>query len=55
MRYSSYNSFDIQLLQIASDNINISWGDGGLAHFFIQKQDLINRDFSNIIYYWDCG
>ncbi|WP_121686887.1 DUF1963 domain-containing protein, partial [Listeria monocytogenes] len=23
--------------------------------FFINKQDLINRDFSNIMYNWDCS
>lgn len=47
------HSFDMQLLQIVSDD-NISWGDSGVAHFFIKKEDLINQDFTNVLYSWDC-
>ncbi|WP_323176133.1 DUF1963 domain-containing protein [Pantoea ananatis] len=30
------------------------WGMSGVGNFFINKQDLINRDFSNVIFNWDC-
>ena len=43
------------LLQIDSDDsADICWGDVGVANFFIRKEDLKNRDFSNILYNWDC-
>ncbi len=48
------HDFDIQLLQIVSE-ANISWGDGGVAHFFIRKEDLVKRDFTRVFYCWDCG
>lgn len=46
----------IQLLQIDTDDDSdlIMWGDSGAGHFFITKDDLINRDFSNVLYWWDC-
>lgn len=31
----------------------ILWGDSGVATFFVRKEDLLNRDFSNVAYYWD--
>ncbi|EHR7112352.1 DUF1963 domain-containing protein, partial [Listeria monocytogenes] len=33
-----------------SGEVDIMWGDCGVGNFFINKQDLINRDFSNIMY-----
>ncbi|MBP9693432.1 MAG: DUF1963 domain-containing protein [Alphaproteobacteria bacterium] len=41
------------LLQIGYDT-HISFGDAGIASFFILKEDLKNLDFSNVIFYWDC-
>lgn len=46
--------FDTLLLQLDSDNENIDWGDSGVGNFFINKKNLINHDFSNILYNWDC-
>ncbi len=44
----------ILLLQIDSDEENnIQWGYGGLANFFIDKKDLENRNFSNVLYNWE--
>lgn len=43
----------ILLFQIDSDD-NIMIGDVGVMNFFIKKEELINKDFSNIIYSWDC-
>ncbi|PNK59897.1 YwqG family protein [Psychrobacter sp. FDAARGOS_221] len=45
----------ILLLQIdTDDDFNISWGDCGVAHFFITPKALANEDFSGLIYHWDC-
>ncbi|WP_140916353.1 DUF1963 domain-containing protein, partial [Listeria monocytogenes] len=51
---------DTLLFQLASEDFDesrmaIMWGDCGVGNFFINKQDLINRDFSNIMYNWDCS
>ncbi len=35
------------------DYENLSWGDAGSAQFFIKKCDLINLDFSNMLFHWD--
>ena len=46
---------EILLLQLDSDDtIGMKWGDMGVAHFFIKKQDLENRDFSKVTFHWDC-
>ena len=47
----------ILLLQINScqnSNIRITWGDMGIANFFIKRSDLNRLDFSNVLYNWDC-
>ena len=44
---------DILLFQMDSGS-EILWGDMGIANFFINPEDLINRDFSNVLYNWDC-
>lgn len=33
----------------------IMWGDCGVANFFISPEDLAKRDFSHVLYNWDCG
>ncbi|MCH5204373.1 MAG: DUF1963 domain-containing protein [Oscillospiraceae bacterium] len=33
----------------------ICWGDLGIANFFITPEALAKRDFSNVLYTWDCG
>ena len=45
--------YDTLLLQIDSEG-DILWGDSGVGNFFINEQDLINKDFSNVLYTWDC-
>jgi uncharacterized protein YwqG len=43
------------LLQIDSDEaLDLMWGDMGVGHFFIREKDLIARDFSRVMYDWDC-
>ena len=44
------------LLQLDSDDeLNMMWGDCGVANWRIFEKDLANLDFSNIVYNWDCG
>ena len=33
---------------------DIMWGDSGTGEFFITPEDLINKDFTNVLYNWDC-
>lgn len=48
------------LLQIDTDSIEgdlpfeIMWGDCGVANFFITPEALQQRDFSDVLYNWDC-
>lgn len=42
------------LFQLDSDHQRILWGDSGVGNFFISKEDLANRDFTNVWYNWDC-
>lgn len=41
------------LLQIDTGD-EIMWGDSGVANFFIHMDDLARKDFSKVIYNWDC-
>jgi uncharacterized protein YwqG len=43
------------LLQLDSDELmDLMWGDMGVGHFFIRESDLLRRDFSRVLYDWDC-
>ena len=44
----------ILLLQVDSQGDHISWGDYGVGNFFIHPDDLQRRDFSRVLYNWDC-
>jgi len=45
----------ILLFQMDTDDgAGIMWGDCGVANFFISEQDLENKDFSRVLYNWDC-
>ncbi len=54
--YRQFRKCDTLLFQIDSlrDSEEIFWGDGGVGNFFINRKDLINRDFSKVLYHWDC-
>lgn len=41
--------------QTFGPNDSIMWGDMGVANFFIRLEDLKKRDFSHVMYYWDCS
>ena len=32
----------------------IMWGDVGICNFFISPEALKRRDFSRVLYNWDC-
>ena len=57
---ASLRKYDTLLLQIASEYGNgpntdeIMWGDAGIANFFINKENLKNLNFADVIYTWDC-
>lgn len=42
------------LLQLLSDETHMMWGDYGTCHFLIDKDDLKNKRFDQVIYTWDC-
>jgi len=44
---------DVLLLQIDSGD-RIMIGDAGALHFFINKEDLKNRNFRRVYFQWDC-
>jgi uncharacterized protein YwqG len=45
---------DLELLfQLDSDD-GVMWGDCGVGNFFITDADLARRDFSRVLYRWDC-
>lgn len=56
-----YTGYDTQLFQIISYDAEegtdfiAAWGDAGIAHFFINHKKLMEKDFSDIMYYWDCS
>jgi uncharacterized protein YwqG len=33
----------------------MQWGDMGVANFFINSEKLKQKDFSDILYTWDCA
>lgn len=45
----------ILLLQIDSQRPAILWGDVGVGKFFIHPDALARKDFSEVLYNWDCS
>ncbi|MDM5299924.1 YwqG family protein [Bacillus pumilus] len=46
----------VLLLQIDSDDeVDLMWGDCGIANFFIKPEDLKLKKFEHVIYNWDCS
>lgn len=44
---------DLALLTVDTTN-GIMWGDSGAAQFLMHEDDLARRDFTRVIYNWDC-
>jgi len=54
---ADYQRYDTLLLQIDTEDVDedeIMWGDSGVANFFIAAEDLVKKDFSRVMYNWDC-
>lgn len=53
-----YSRYDTLLFQLDSDysdgDIKVMFGDSGVCNFFIPAEKLKSRDFSDILYTWDC-
>jgi len=58
VREGTFEQFDTLLFQLVSTDFNgknaIMFGDCGVCNFFISKEDLRRRDFTNVLYTWDC-
>lgn len=61
---SNGKDYNILLFQLDSElstwhkveqKYDICWGDAGICNFFIKESDLKNKDFSNVLYNWDCS
>ena len=48
------SKYDTLLLQLDSDSDHIVWGDMGVGNFFINSKKLEKKDFSDVLFYWDC-
>lgn len=47
--------FDSQILESdAGDFLRLMWGDSGIANFMITAEALAKRDFSAVLFNWDC-
>jgi uncharacterized protein YwqG len=54
--FEAYKGEEYRLLfqMDTDDEAGIMWGDCGVANFFISEQDLARKNFSRILYNWDC-
>ncbi len=56
--YREDDYYNTLLFQMDSDMIDhedyVLWGDCGVANFFINDEALKNKDFSRVLYNWDC-
>lgn len=49
------NNYDTLLLQLDYEKeCDLMFGDGGVANFFINEEDLKKFDFTKVLYNWDC-
>ncbi|MDR0514066.1 MAG: DUF1963 domain-containing protein [Coriobacteriaceae bacterium] len=57
-REDTCKGHSVLLLQLDSEEQGengIMWGDAGVANFFITPKALENKDFSRVLYNWDCA
>lgn len=54
-RYSGCDTLLFQLDSCGDGEDEIIWGDCGVGGFFISSDDLSRRDFSKVLYSWDCS
>ncbi|MBP1045598.1 DUF1963 domain-containing protein [Enterococcus sp. BWM-S5] len=57
--YEETTKYDTLLFQLDTEKVDadwpIMWGDMGVGNFFINKEALKQKDFTDIQYNWDCG
>lgn len=54
--YGDYDDYTELLFQLDMDSVfDVMWGDAGVGNFFITKEQLRQRDFSKVLYNWDCS
>ncbi len=57
-REDKYEQYDTLLFQLNSTTVNgrdlVMFGDCGVCNFFISREALRRRDFSDVLYTWDC-
>ena len=57
-RSGQYEDLDVLLFQLDSEGMGaddlVLWGDCGTGNFFISREALRRRDFSRVMYNWDC-
>lgn len=46
--------FDVHYLDREQNDYYFEYGGCGVANFFIRSEDLINLDFSHVMYHWEC-
>ena len=51
---AEYDTLLLQLTYYHSENFKVMIGECGVMNFFIRRKDLKHRDFSDVLYYWDC-
>lgn len=49
-----FQKYDTLLFQLDSESGRVMWGDMGVGNFFISEKDLLNWDFSDVMFTWDC-
>ena len=57
-RYAKYDTLLFQMESFEEEigtDFMATWGDVGIAHFFINRENLLNRNFDDIMYCWDCS
>lgn len=47
-------SYRLLLQMDTDDEVDMMWGDSGVANFFITEEDLEKLNFSRVFYNWDC-
>ena len=52
--YSDHQILLLQIDSIGTKAHEIMWGDSGICNFFITEKTFKERDFSKVIYNWDC-
>jgi uncharacterized protein YwqG len=52
-RYKAHENW-VLLFQMNSQDDGIMWGDYGVSNFFIHPDDLKAKNFSRVLYHWDC-